>query len=392
MKKFLSLVCLMAVVALSAQAQSGLTKKQDSVLLRFNKYLYGENVRTVNTYVNEYGDLCLNRVTAERRDSAGRIVETVTTHPTDTGERKVYTYDSVNATMIYYLYSEDHDEHYENTYYGMKYGRDMGLFGKILDYYDYDENILLCDSLQKLYYKYDQDSPAVYKGYFTFDSAGLPLSFCMEIDYGFLFSRTTIKATYSGNLPVAALVTSDFIFGSDSVMDDVLDSMRISYNADGQITKFEICPVNADYGYYYKRFENTYADKKIRSQVYRAWENADTLQDPYYHTRSYYTYCPDGNPDTIYTYYFYMDSTDAVSEASRIGVTLSPNPVKDMLDIRGQEESTGVSIYNAEGKLVLRSRVEAGEDRISMQGLSRGMYFVRLQNSKGVSVQQLLKQ
>ena len=71
-------------------------------------------------------------------------------------------------------------------------------------------------------------------------------------------------------------------------------------------------------------------------------------------------------------------------------LVLYPNPVKDGFHIRSLEAGTLVSIYQLNGALVLKQRAE-GDAYFDVKDLKKGMYLIRIANSKGVVNKKMVK-
>ena len=415
----MSLVCLLALVAMSAQAQSGQQKLEqamrqlltvrtekakvqkamqdgmDSVLYSFDKHEYVGNAHTVTTYyaVGE-GAFGMEDVNYTLRDADGKTIERGYVEDGDTLSRSIYTYDPTAANVTV--------EEYENyrdgmvltgisTFYGVK-NIEAELLNELMAVADMD--IMVCDSLQMT--MLDEDTTVV-MGYFTFDAAGMPSTFIMGLDYGGIPIDLVAELTYTNNLLTAAKLSVNAMGGL--VAADLI-SVTLAYNADSQLLSAEIIPMPNDMfdlsaflDIDRMKMERTYKEKKLFCETSFVWNQIDSLNGEYVLAgRDYYTYYTDGNVDTVYYYGFEGENVVGIAGVDGIEVSLSPNPVKDLLHISGQEETAEVSLFNAEGRLVLRSRVEAGEGSVSLQGMAKGVYFVRLQNRQGVSVRQIVKQ
>lgn len=68
-------------------------------------------------------------------------------------------------------------------------------------------------------------------------------------------------------------------------------------------------------------------------------------------------------------------------------VSIYPNPFKNELNIQSKLNIKNIEIYNAAGQKVLQSK----EKSISTQGLTAGVYFVRIQTDKGTETIKLIK-
>jgi hypothetical protein len=83
-----------------------------------------------------------------------------------------------------------------------------------------------------------------------------------------------------------------------------------------------------------------------------------------------------------------------IEEQSIKGLTISPNPVQDFLDISisGAETSTTFcTVGNALGMESSYGSFKGNVHRMDFSGLKPGLYFLRLQNENGISVVKILK-
>ena len=64
----------------------------------------------------------------------------------------------------------------------------------------------------------------------------------------------------------------------------------------------------------------------------------------------------------------------SLTDLSKEAISIYPNPVKDILTIRGMDETSGVSfkLYDVTGNLLL----ESTHSELDMSGLNRGVYFL----------------
>lgn len=84
---------------------------------------------------------------------------------------------------------------------------------------------------------------------------------------------------------------------------------------------------------------------------------------------------------------------DALSEHENLTFELYPNPVKDLLYIRGLQSVSGCyEIYNGMGQRVQRGQWEHGLSEISLASMPSGVYFIKI-NAEGVNkVQRFVKE
>jgi Secretion system C-terminal sorting domain len=72
----------------------------------------------------------------------------------------------------------------------------------------------------------------------------------------------------------------------------------------------------------------------------------------------------------------------AVDNVAAIELSLSPNPVKDLLKVSGLVESAKITIFNLTGKALI-TRTIANNESISLGTLSSGVYIAKVMNLQG---------
>ena len=80
-----------------------------------------------------------------------------------------------------------------------------------------------------------------------------------------------------------------------------------------------------------------------------------------------------------------VSDTTAVETASLYGVTLMPNPVRDILKVSFPESSSGlkeVSIFNMLGKNVLLQQTTESQINLSVSALLPGVYTLTIRDYK----------
>jgi len=75
----------------------------------------------------------------------------------------------------------------------------------------------------------------------------------------------------------------------------------------------------------------------------------------------------------------------AVNNSTLIQLTLSPNPVKNLLKISGLEESARIALLDLTGRTVLTALV-GNEESISLSSLPTGIYIAKVSNLKGETI------
>ena len=82
-----------------------------------------------------------------------------------------------------------------------------------------------------------------------------------------------------------------------------------------------------------------------------------------------------------------------VSEVERLDFDMYPNPAVEELTIQLLSGSNNVSVefYNAIGSLALTKKVSQGDNRINVEGLSSGVYFVKVHTDDRVGTKKFIK-
>ncbi len=86
---------------------------------------------------------------------------------------------------------------------------------------------------------------------------------------------------------------------------------------------------------------------------------------------------------------------DGIEEFSTENVSIYPNPAKDYIVVVGAEKSS-LKIFNTIGKLVLEKEINSKEEKINVNDLSNGLYFVKVEfatgGTQGIAVKKFIKQ
>jgi len=85
-----------------------------------------------------------------------------------------------------------------------------------------------------------------------------------------------------------------------------------------------------------------------------------------------------------------IEMTTALPKLTNSGISIYPNPVKDVFRIDGLTENAEISIVDLNGKLVKCQQI-MGNEKVSIGELSQGVYLVRITTSKGYVESKLLK-
>jgi hypothetical protein len=76
------------------------------------------------------------------------------------------------------------------------------------------------------------------------------------------------------------------------------------------------------------------------------------------------------------------------------GITIIPNPSNDKITISSSAITgdTQLSIFNVNGEKVIERQIQEPETQLEISALTRGVYFVRMQNQKMVEVGKMVKE
>ncbi|MDR9399639.1 T9SS type A sorting domain-containing protein [Salibacter sp.] len=88
--------------------------------------------------------------------------------------------------------------------------------------------------------------------------------------------------------------------------------------------------------------------------------------------------------------YYSSLSVNNASNSSKISVY--PNPVKNNLTVKSQNSPIeSISVYDAQGRLVLEREINASEAEISTDTFENGLYFFNLKTSSGTMMKKVVK-
>lgn len=87
--------------------------------------------------------------------------------------------------------------------------------------------------------------------------------------------------------------------------------------------------------------------------------------------------------------YYYSETCTLSSEAfNKIDVQLFPNPVTEHFQLKTTEEIKSLTVYSLNGKEVLKFQ---NQNTYDVSQLPAGIYFVKMETSKGTGIQKLIK-
>lgn len=117
--------------------------------------------------------------------------------------------------------------------------------------------------------------------------------------------------------------------------------------------------------------------------------SGDTLVNPLVASNSVYMNSTD-NSYIILPLVDFAGGINALSE-EQMQMDLFPNPAKNECTVSFEKEAEGVlSILDIQGKTMLEQKIKGTQQKISLQGLENGIYFIRFTDAHGVSVKKLV--
>lgn len=81
-------------------------------------------------------------------------------------------------------------------------------------------------------------------------------------------------------------------------------------------------------------------------------------------------------PQMVIVEYGSSISTDRLVDASDDDVFVGPNPMNEVLVVKGVSSSENVKVYNVDGQLILTAKIVDSKAQIDVSGLESGVYFV----------------
>jgi len=163
---------------------------------------------------------------------------------------------------------------------------------------------------------------------------------------------------------------------------------------------FELSNVNnAAYSYQYKWFLNDSAlsgsSEALILKNQLSIETVDTLKVEINALLINNTFCADSSFNFTYSWQLSRLNPSVTSIINEVNkgslVFLAPNPVKDLVKLSiADEDAHQVTLYNAEGKIIMRKLVTKNIE-LSMQSYPSGIYFIKVQFSDGEVVKKLNK-
>lgn len=94
---------------------------------------------------------------------------------------------------------------------------------------------------------------------------------------------------------------------------------------------------------------------------------------------------------------YYIDNLSLASSATlsiksfeKIGVSMYPNPVSSFFNIKSSSSIENISLHSLTGELLLTKKANSNEFQLDVSSYSKGMYLLRVTNTKGTSTSKLL--
>ena len=187
--------------------------------------------------------------------------------------------------------------------------------------------------------------------------------------------NTTVGSDYSFsfNYGVTAWnLTTPLAMGSD-------DFVKVMMTADNGVTWTEVHTFNAASNVLNTSQEYSYDFVATSGEVKFAF------------------FASDGTVDDTQDYDFFVDSVAFDTNLSNVEVennafTAYPNPVKDNLIIRYNENITDVTVYNLLGQQMFVKNINATEGQVDMSNLATGTYLVRVNSADKTQTIKVIKE
>ena len=88
---------------------------------------------------------------------------------------------------------------------------------------------------------------------------------------------------------------------------------------------------------------------------------------------------------------FYVDTKAAVQQvAQETSLNVFPNPASDRISVSCETEMRRVTLCNALGQQVLRVTPNAPQAELSVSGLPRGLYLLKVETAGGTAVRRVV--
>jgi len=119
--------------------------------------------------------------------------------------------------------------------------------------------------------------------------------------------------------------------------------------------------------------------------------NGLTVGDEYYVRVFSFDNSTNNNDSAFNISVWSEDSTAEINEDIIEGLTLYPNPINDILNIKAQEKITKLSIYNPIGQLLKTIIPNNTNVTVNLDYLATGIYIVKIEANGGVNSRRVIK-
>jgi Leucine-rich repeat (LRR) protein len=87
------------------------------------------------------------------------------------------------------------------------------------------------------------------------------------------------------------------------------------------------------------------------------------------------------------------DCTLSTNDSINVKFEVYPNPVKDILTIKGQDVIEAITIFDVSGRLINQVSLNGNQNQIeiSTSNLTRGTYFIKVKMENGTGIEKLIK-
>ncbi len=143
----------------------------------------------------------------------------------------------------------------------------------------------------------------------------------------------------------------------------------------------------------YKRESPHDANGKVTSITNYDWDNATSNWIE--KSKEEYTYNADGTKSIVRkynynqanwllssteTYHYSPKFSTKIENAAFFSISIFPNPATDYFAIHGLEKETTISVFDISGKIIVRAKNVLPNEKISVTGWNKGVYFVKINN------------
>jgi hypothetical protein len=228
-----------------------------------------------------------------------------------------------------------------------------------------------------------QSGTGAYNGVHVFDNTNTPaigdsITFSAAVSEYFEMTQLASVANYavvtSGNTLPAPVVISSAAVNTEPY-EGVL--VRVD-NAN--------C-VNANAGFGMWTINDGTTDAKVHNLIFQAspvLNNVYTVIGPVYYAFSEFRIEPRDANDVI------MTGFNDVSEIHNDDLLITPNPATENIYISGISETTNIEILDLNGKIIF-SVISDGSGLVSLEGIEKGIYFVRIIEKENVRISRFIK-